>query len=109
MQLVGVDLGFVPAVTVACRLPRVARLAQGLQVVLVVRATLIERQYVVNFLRRCHSAVGFTLFAERVSLDVAPSDLAPGVTVAAVNVWVALVSAVGLLMLSRMYLTVAVG
>lgn len=73
------------------------------------RAAVIKWQDVVNFLRRCHPATLTALFTEWVRGDVAAPDFSPGMTIATVNVWVALVAAVVALMLSRMYLTVAVG
>lgn len=86
-----------------------AGLAQGLQVGFIVGAAVIKRQDVVDFLSWRHPSVCFALFAERVGCDVAVPDLAPGMAVTLVDLWVALVAAVGSLMLCRVLLAVAVG
>lgn len=85
-----------------------AGLTQRLQVVLVVGAAVIKWQNMVHFLRRCDSAVGFALFAQRVGCDVTVADLPPGMTITLIDLRVALEAAVATLMLSRVGVAVAV-
>ena len=80
-----------------------------MQVSFVVGAAVIKGQDVVDFLSWRHPSVCFALFAERVGCDEAVPDFASGMTITLVDLRVALVSAVGSLVLCRMYLTVAVG
>lgn len=72
-------------------------------------AAVLEWQKVVDFLRWSDKSSCFAVFTQWMGGDVAAPDFSPGMTIATVNVWVALVAAVVALMLSRMYLTVAVG
>lgn len=73
-----------------------ARLAQGLEVVLGVGAAMVEWEDVVDFLGWCDMPGLFALLTQRVSVDVSVPDGTPLGVVAAVDLRVTLPTPVGL-------------
>lgn len=85
-----------PPVVTTRSLGRMTRLTQGLQVRLTMRATIFERDDVVNLLGWRHTPLSLALFAQRVGLDVGVADFAPAVVVALVDRRVTLIRPVPL-------------
>lgn len=85
-----------PPVVTTRSLGRMTRLTQGLQVRLIMRATIFERDDVVNLLGWRHTPLSLALFAQRVGLDVGVADFAPAVVVALVDRRVTLIRPVPL-------------
>lgn len=85
-----------PPVVTTRNLGRMTRLTQGLQVRLIMRATIFERDDVVNLLGWRHTPLSLALFTQRVGLDVGVADFAPAVVVALVDRRVTLIRPVPL-------------